>query len=134
MIRKFYEYFFQKIDIEEMEKILEILSEDQKRIFLSQSKYDKLHSINVFKGVKKINLPEIYLKLALLHDNGKDNASFLLRVMHKIGIKTRLVKHMEIGSKRLYKYNKELARLILIHHDKNVDENMKKFQGVDDVS
>lgn len=36
MIRKFYEYFFQKIDIEEMEKILEILSEDEKEFFISE--------------------------------------------------------------------------------------------------
>ncbi|CAM3099138.1 HD domain-containing protein [Streptobacillus felis] len=134
MIRKFYEYFIQKIDEVEMKNIISILNEVERKIFLSQSKYDKLHSLNVYKGVLKLGLPKIYLKLALLHDNGKDGATFLTRVLHKLGFKTKLREHMEIGSERLSVLDDELSKLILIHHDKDVDENMKKFQGVDDAN
>lgn len=134
MIRKFYEYFIQKIDEVEMENVINILNSKERNIFMSQSKYDKLHSLNVYKGVKDLGLPQIYLKLALLHDNGKDGAFFVTRTLHKLGFKTRLREHMSMGSMRLLGINDELANLILIHHDENVDENMKKFQGVDDAN
>lgn len=63
--------------------VREILTDEEFKIFNEMSEYDKIHSFNLFKLVKenatlKDNIN--YLKLALLHDCGKENLSLLLRV------------------------------------------------------
>lgn len=134
MIKKFIEYFFLKIDENLLKQAMLELNEEEKEIFSCMDNYDKLHSLNVYKNIKKTNLDKIYIKLALLHDVGKGKANFLIRCLHKLGFNTKLRNHSKLGYYKLIDIDEKLANLILIHHDKDVDENMKIFQEVDDVN
>lgn len=134
MIMKVYEYFIARLNYEEVNDYTKILNEEELKLFNLMNKYDKLHSINVYKGISKTNLDKKYLKLALLHDIGKEKAGFIIRVLHKIGFKTRLRNHALNGYNLVKDIDLEVANLILIHHNKDVDDNMKIFQGVDDVN
>ena len=80
ILRKGLEYFFPKIDEKFMNKVIEILDSDEKKIFLEMDRYDKFHSLEVYKKVSKTNLKDkiIYLRLALLHYCGKDTELALL--------------------------------------------------------
>ena len=44
IVRKGIEYFFPKIDENFMNKVIEILDSDEKKIFLEMDRYDKFHS------------------------------------------------------------------------------------------
>lgn len=134
MIKKIYEYFFENINDEELKEALKILEESEKKLFLSMDKYDIVHSLKVYKGVRKINLNKIYLKLSLLHDIGKGKVNFLKRLLHKLGFRTNLKNHPLLGYEKLKKIDLDLAILVLKHHDKEVDEDMKKFQEVDNAN
>ena len=99
--------------------------------------YDKVHSYNLYQKVKSnkiLSSQEIYLKLALLHDCGKENANFLIRVLHKFGFKTSLREHSQNSFLKLEKINRELANLAKNHHVKNFSEDMDIFQECDDAS
>ena len=49
IVRKGIEYFFPKIDENFMNKVIEILDSDEKKIFLEMAGYDKFHSLEVYK-------------------------------------------------------------------------------------
>ena len=119
-VKKFLEYFRPKVNRAFQNEALKILSEKEKKIFLKMSEYDKFHCLEVYKKVKRTKLKnsEIYLKLALLHDCGKENANFLIRVLHKFGFKTSLREHSKNSFLKLEKINKELANLAKNHHVK----------------
>ncbi|WP_308545393.1 HD domain-containing protein [uncultured Sneathia sp.] len=133
-IRKFCDYYFRKIDnLLELE-ISELLSTKEKEIFNKMDYYDKWHGMEVYKKMKDKTSDELYLKFSLLHDCGKHRASFLLRVLTKLNFKTRLKEHPKIGYLMLKDINKEVAELILHHHDKNTKGLLKIFQDCDDRS
>ena len=136
VIRKGIEYFFPKIDKNLMEEAMNLLTEREKNIFLNMGKYDKFHCLEVYKKVKKSNLKDDkkYLRLALLHDCGKDKTGIFIRILHKIGFKTKLQNHAELGFKKIEKIDKELAILIKNHHNKNYSKEMDIFQKCDDES
>lgn len=136
IFKKFYDYYFPKINKAYMAEMIKILDEKEKKIFFEMSEYDKFHSLEVLKKIKKTELKneKMYLKLALLHDCGKGKASFFKRVLHKFGFFTKLQNHPKIGAKKLENIDKDLSVLIENHHKKNYSQKMKIFQKCDDES
>ena len=136
IIRKAMEYFKPRINRVYMNEALKILSEKEKKIFLGMSDYDKFHSLEVYKKVKKTKLgnDEKYLKLALLHDCGKENVSIVTRVLHKLGFKTQLRNHAKRSFEKLEKIDKEAAILAKNHHNRGYSAEMDIFQKCDDES
>ena len=100
------------------------------------SDYDKFHSLEVYKKVRKTDLKndEKYLKLALLHDCGKGNVSIVTRVLHKLGFKTELQNHAQRSFEKLEKVDEEVAILAKNHHNQGYSEEMSIFQKCDDES
>lgn len=135
-IRKFREYYFPKINHNEFEKSLEILPETEREIFLKMSRYDIFHSIEVLKKILNTELKDrsLYIRLALLHDCGKESISFPVRVLHKFGFRTKLRDHAEAGYEKMKNIDNELAVLIRNHHKKNYSREMEIFQKCDDES
>ena len=134
-INQVFNYLFRKPDKEDLKEVKKILSEDEYRIFLSLGEYDKVHSINVYKEVKNdclLGKDEKYLHLALLHDCGKGKVGFLRRIKKVVFGDIVLEKHPQVGYDKLKDTDLELANLVRIHHSKDVDEKMKKFQEIDD--
>ena len=121
IVRKGIEYFFPKIDENFMNKVIEILDSDEKKIFLEMDRYDKLHSLEVYKKLSETTLKDkiIYLKLALLHDCGKGKTS---------------IEHSERVYEKIKDIDTELALLIRNHHNRNYSEKMSIFQKCDDES
>ena len=136
IIRKAMEYFKPKINKAYMNEALKKLTEKEKKIFLEMSDYDKFHSLEVYKKIKKTELKnnEKYLKLALLHDCGKENVSIVTRVLHKLGFKTQLRNHAQRSSEKLEKVDEEVAVLAKNHHNRVYSEEMSIFQKCDDES
>ena len=136
IVRKGIEYFFPKIDENFMNKVIEILDSDEKKIFLEMDRYDKLHSLEVYKKLSETTLKDkiIYLKLALLHDCEKGKTSMITRVLHKFKINTPLREHAERGYEKIKDIDTELALLIRNHHNRNYSEKMSIFQKCDDES
>lgn len=132
IIRKVLQYYFLKLKKDEYFEIKKVLTDYEFSMFIKMSEYDKLHSYRVYKSLKNKKIDLIYLKLALLHDVGKNNANFFKRVIHKLGFKTSLRFHAYNGYIKFKDYDEKLANLILKHHDKVDDEIMKMFQGADD--
>ena len=52
-VRKAMEYFFPNIDSEVYSEALEFLDKGKREIFLSMSLYDRKHSLEVYKKLKK---------------------------------------------------------------------------------
>ena len=119
-----------------MNEALKKLTEKEKKIFLEMSDYDKFHSLEVYKKIKKTELKnnEKYLKLALLHDCGKENVSIITRVLHKLGFKTQLQNHAQRSFEKLEKVDEEVAILAKNHHNRGYSEEMSIFQKCDDES
>lgn len=134
-IKQGFFYMFYKYDSKFDEEVKEILSDFEFSIFNKMSNYDKLHSYNLMKKVKKNKLlssNELYLKLALLHDCGKGNVSFFRRIKKVILGDKILEKHTLNAYNKLKDHNIELAILCAKHHDIDVDICMKEFQNLDD--
>ena len=128
-------YLFAKPKIEKIEKIKLFLTEKEYKIFIDMDNYDKVHSINVYQMVRKdslLNKDEKYLKLALLHDCGKEKISLFTRIKKVLLGDEQLDKHPKLGYEKLKKIDLKLAKLILNHHKTNGDQKLKKFQEIDD--
>ena len=137
IIRKAVEYFFPVISGDLCTEALDFLSDKEKKIFMEMTKYDRKHSLEVYKKVKENDILKneiLYKKLALLHDCGKGNTNVAVRVLHKINMKTALKNHPDSGSEKLKDIDKELAILIKNHHVKNYGKLMDEFQKLDDLS
>jgi hypothetical protein len=137
IIRKAIEYFFPVIQEEVYKEAQSFLNDKEKEIFSGMAEYDKKHSLEVYKKVSKNDMLKnevLYKKLALLHDCGKGNTGVVIRVLHKVSIKTRLKEHPERGYEKLKTLDKELALLIKNHHVKNYSRLMSEFQKLDDLS
>ena len=130
------EYFKPKINRAYTNEALKKLTEKEKKIFLEMSDYDKFHSLEVYKKIKKTELKntEKYLKLALLHDCGKENVSIITRVLHKLGFKTQLRNHAQRSFEKLEKVDEEVAVLAKNHHNRDYSQEMHIFQKCDDES
>ena len=136
VIRKVMEYFFPNIDSEVYSEAIDFLDKGKREIFLSMSLYDKKHSLEVYKKLKKSESAgknKKYLELALLHDCGKENTNVVKRVLHKIGVKTSLKFHPENGAEKLVNLDPELSILVKNHHTGSYSEEMTEFQKIDDV-
>ena len=136
IIRKAMEYFKPKINKAYMNEALKKLTEKEKKIFLEMSDYDKFHSLEVYKKIKKTELKnnEKYLKLALLHDCGKENVSIITRVLHKLGFKTQLRNHAQRSFEKLEKLDEKVAVFAKNHHNRGYSQEMDIFQKCDDES
>lgn len=132
--RKFKEYYFCKINSELEREALSFFCEKEKQIYFAMDYYDRWHGLQVYSKLKKVTTDKVYLKFSVLHDCGKNKASFLLRILHKLKFKTRLKKHSLEGYKKLKNINYDVAKLILHHHDKNATGLLKQFQYFDDRS
>lgn len=130
-------YLFAKPKIEEIEKIKLLLTKEEYKFFMNMDNYDKVHSLGVYQMVKAddlLNKNEKYLKLAILHDCGKETICLLTR-MKKVLVGDELLdRHPRLGYEKLKEIDLELADLILNHHGTDVDEKLKRFQEIDDES
>ena len=128
-------YIFGKYDGEKDEVVKKILSEDEFKIFDTMMEYDKVHSFRLLNFVKENEILKddiLYWKLALLHDSGKGETTFLKRMKKVVIGDRKLEGHTENVYEKLKKINKELAQLCRIHHDKSNDVKMREFQKLDD--
>ena len=136
-IKQVFNYIFNKPKLEDIKEIKRFLSPLEYRIFEKMDEYDKIHCLGVYKLVKEDKLIGeniVYLKLALLHDCGKENISLFRRIKKVIFSDKLLEQHPLLGYEKLKDINLEVAQLVKKHHNKNVDEKMKIFQGIDDKS
>ena len=111
-----------------------VLSREEFDIFCSMGRYDKIHSYQILKKVRKSKILSkkiIYYKLALLHDCGKESLSLLRRVKKVLIGDKKVENHAILGFEKLKNINIELASLIGQHHDKTDDIFMSEFQILD---
>ncbi|MGB6129361.1 MAG: HD domain-containing protein [Psychrilyobacter sp.] len=130
-------YLFVKPKSKMVEEIKLLLTEKEYEIFINMDNYDKVHSIGVYEMVKKdsiLNLDEKYLKLALLHDCGKEKVSLLVRMKKVLVGDKQLDMHPKLGYKKLKEIDMRLANLILNHHGLNENRKLKRFQEIDEAS
>lgn len=133
-IKKFNHYFLSKIKKEDLDEVYSFLTEYEKKIFDKMDRYDKYHGIMVYKNIKKYGFGRDFEVFCLLHDCGKEKASFYLRIMHKLGFKTRLLDHPKLGFDKMKDHNINIANLIKAHHEKPETKEMEIFQKIDDRS
>ena len=134
-IKQVYQYIFSDFNDSWNNEIKKILSEEEFLIFSKMRNYDKVHSYKLYQKVKFnkiLSSQDIYLKLALLHDSGKGEVGLFRRIKKVLIGDKILEKHPEIAFEKLKNINFELAELCLQHHNKDVDEEMKIFQELDD--
>lgn len=130
-------YLFVKPKSKMVEEIKLLLTEKEYEIFINMDNYDKVHSIGVYEMVKKdsiLNSDEKYLKLALLHDCGKEKVSLLVRMKKVLVGDKQLDMHPKLGYKKLKEIDMRLANLILNHHGLNENRKLKRFQEIDEAS
>ncbi len=133
-------YLFGKYNTVNNQKIKEILTKEEFEIFNKMSNYDKIHSYNLFDKVSQNKIlkdNKLFLKLALLHDCGKENLGLFCRIKEVLVGDEKVKKHVDIGYEKLEKINRPLAYLIKIHHDTDKINNfenleMKIFKSLDD--
>lgn len=133
-IKKFKDYYLRKIDKNLEAEAIQLFNNKELEIYNNMQYYDKLHGLDVYKEMKKICNDKTYLKFSILHDCGKIYAPFYKRVLHKLGLKTKLALHTEMGYEILKDIDIEIANLIRDHHKKNTTGLLKKFQEIDDRS
>ena len=115
--------------------VREILNEEEFKIFNKMSEYDKIHSFNLLKLVKNnatLKNNQNYLKLALLHDCGKENISLFMRVKKVLIGDKKVEDHPRLSYEKLKNINEAIGKLALLHHEACVQEEMKIFQSLDD--
>ena len=134
-IKQVYLYIFSNFNDSWNDEIKKVLSKEEFLIFSKMTNYDKVHSYKLYQRVKSnkiLSSQDIYLKLALLHDSGKGEVGLFRRIKKVLIGDKILEKHSEIAFEKLKNINFELAELCLQHHNKDVDEEMKIFQELDD--
>lgn len=115
-------------------EVKKILKTKELLIFHSMGRYDRIHSYNLYKKVKRNSLlkeNQLYLKLALLHDCGKDNPGIFRRVKKVIIGDRSLANHTKKGYEKIVEIDRDLAELIKTHHDKTESLEMIEFQRLD---
>lgn len=130
-------YLFAKPKADKVEEVKLFLTEEEYKIFIEMDSYDKVHSIGVYEMVKNdriLNRDKKYLKLALLHDCGKEKICLLTRMKKVLLGDKGLDMHPKLGYEKLKEIDLELADLILNHHGSGEDRKLKRFQEIDDES
>ena len=129
-------YFFPRIEDEDIKLVKATLNEKEYEIFEGMSSYDKFHSIKVLKDVMenetlKNNLT--YRKLALLHDCGKTEAGIVERAKQALfGNSEKLSSHHEDAFDLLKDIDMDLAKLAKEHHNEATENiKLKEFQKID---
>lgn len=128
-------YIFARYRKEWNREIKNILNERETAIFEKMGRYDKIHSYNLLKRLESDELlknENIYKKLALLHDCGKENIGLLRRIKKVLLNDKKLSAHAELGYLKTKDIDKNLAELIRDHHIEKRDEKMRRFQKLDD--
>ena len=136
-IKQVINYIFNKPRLDQVEVVKKKLNTVEYEIFLGMDRYDKLHCIGVYNKVKVdpiLKEDNIYVKLALLHDCGKEDIGLFRRIKKVIIRDELLEQHPKLGYKKLKNINLELAKLVLNHHNKDVDRKLNRFQKIDDES
>jgi len=134
-LKQAYIYFFVSWDKEKENEVKDILKQEEFLIFQAMKNYDKNHSYFLWKKVEKSQLKnfEIYNKLALLHDCGKESKGFIARCLTVLlGRKKTKDFHTEIAYLKLKNIDIELAELCRQHHQLPKTWQMKIFQNLDD--
>ncbi len=127
-------YLFAKPKADRIEEIKLFLTREEYNIFIEMDNYDKVHSIGVYEMVKRdkvLNRDKKYLKLALLHDCGKEKVCLLVRMKKVLVGDEQLEMHPKLGYEKLKEIDLELADLILNHHGLDGDRKLKRFQEID---
>ncbi|AVQ16309.1 hypothetical protein [Fusobacterium gonidiaformans] len=134
-LKQAYVYFFIPWTTKKEQEVQNFLSEEEFFIFSTMGRYDKNHSYFLWRKVIKSELRylEIYQKLALLHDCGKEKKGFLARCLTVIlGRKRMKDFHSERAYEKLKNRNLELAELCQKHHQRATTKEMELFQKLDD--
>ncbi|ADO83329.1 HD domain-containing protein [Ilyobacter polytropus] len=134
-IRQVLTYIFAKYEEKNNKIVRKILSEEEYEVFSEMKEYDKIHSVNLLKEAiedKLLKNDKNYLKLALLHDCGKEEAGLFSRIK-QVSIGDEVMRnHPERSYKKLLKLNRVVAELARSHHMTETNEKMKRFQEIDD--
>lgn len=128
-------YFFIRYNQKNDLIVREILTDEEFKIFSKMSEYDKIHSFNLFKLVKENAILKDnvnYLKLALLHDCGKENLSLFVRVKKVLIGDKKVENHPNLSYEKLKNINNTVGKLALSHHLTPISDEMKIFQELDD--
>lgn len=128
-------FIFTKYNIDNDIEVRKILTQKEFDIFSRMSEYEKVHSFRLYQMVKKDQLlkdKEIYKKLALLHDCGKESPSLMKRVKKVLIGDKKLNNHSLDSYEKLKSLDVQLANLAKIHHTITQDIYMKRFQELDD--
>lgn len=134
-MKQAYIYFFKKFTKQQKMEVKNFLSKEEYNIFLQMEEYDQVHSYSLWKKMQKMKLEdkELYYKLALLHDCGKERKKFFKRCCTVLFDQNRKWdKHSEKSFQKLEKINPKLAVLCLQHHQKPQTQDMRIFQMLDD--
>lgn len=134
--KQVYTMLFPKLKYEDLVLVSTNIDGVEREIFDTMSDYDKKHSVNVLKGVLKNSLlaeDNLYRRLALLHDCGKDpKTTFGERVKYALFKVGKLRFHNNRGFEKLNDIDYKLALLVLKHHNKNIDnDKLRAFQKID---
>lgn len=131
-------YFFGKYDENWNGEIERHLNKREMKIFISMDRYDKIHSYRLMKFVeedeilKKSGNHSFYMKLALLHDCGKEKLSIWRRIKKVLWRDKKVSAHTEKGYEKIKGLDRSLAQGIKEHHSQKVNLLMKRFQQLDD--
>ncbi|WP_319370113.1 HD domain-containing protein [uncultured Ilyobacter sp.] len=133
-IKQVLTYIFAKYEEKNNKAVRKVLSEEEYIVFSGMKEYDKIHSVNMLKEAMKDELlknDKDYLKLALLHDCGKEDAGLISRIKQvSIGDKV-MRKHPERSYKKLLGINLAVAELAKAHHMEKTKGKMERFQEID---
>ncbi|MGL4403105.1 MAG: phosphohydrolase [Fusobacteriaceae bacterium] len=131
-------YLFGKYDEKWNPEIEKYLEERELEIFHNMERYDKIHSYRLMKFVEKDDILKktgnhnLYIRLSLLHDCGKENLSLWRRIKKVLWRDHKASAHTEKGYEKIKELDLSLAKKIREHHNKVVDSFMKRFQELDD--
>ncbi len=120
-----------------MEKFArEKLSDEEYKIFCTMGRYDKIHCVKCAKAVveSEVLKGRKWVVAALLHDCGKPaRTGFIARTVHALFKNVKSLKnHSETGYEIVKNINLEAAEIIKVHHLKEVTNEIKMFQEIDD--
>ncbi|WP_321329028.1 HD domain-containing protein [uncultured Ilyobacter sp.] len=134
-IRQVLTYIFVKYEEKNNTLVKKVLSEEEYAIFSEMKEYDKIHSVNMLKEAMEDELlknDKNYLKLALLHDCGKEEMGLFSRIK-QVSIGDEVMRnHPERSYKKLLKLNPVVAELARSHHMTETRGKMERFQEIDD--
>jgi len=115
----------------------EELTDEEYKIFCTMGQYDKIHCVKCAKAVilkSEVLKGRKWVVAALLHDCGKPaGTGFIARTVHALFKNVKSLKnHSETGYEIVKNINPEAAEIIKVHHLKDVTNEIKRFQEIDD--